>query len=83
MYERHGVYDLGCQSVVRLDAVAAQDSARAQIDVEAMALHMELAKPGPEHERLAELEGVWHQHVKAWMEPGAEPMEFSCVSTTG
>ena len=44
------------------------------IDPETMARVMELAKPGPEHERLAALEGSWVASVKIWMEPGAEPI---------
>lgn len=51
-----------------------------QMDPATMAAYMEMAKPGPEHDRLAALEGQWTQTVRIWMEPGAEPMEFAGTS---
>ncbi len=44
------------------------------INPETMAKVMELAEPGPEHGRLAALQGSWLASVKIWMEPGAEPI---------
>jgi hypothetical protein len=52
-----------------LSFVAAQD-----YDAEKMALMMELAKPGPEHQMLEKMTGTWEQDIKIWMKPGAEPM---------
>lgn len=39
-----------------------------------MAQSMELAQPGPEHARLAQLEGDWDVQLKIWMTPDAEPV---------
>lgn len=36
--------------------------------------HMMSASPGPEHERLAAMEGAWDIEVKMWPQRGAEPM---------
>jgi hypothetical protein len=36
---------------------------------------MESARPGPEHQLLASLEGEWDLDVKIWMHPGAAPVE--------
>jgi len=33
---------------------------------------MELAQPGPEHERLSKLTGEWEQEISIWMEPGSD-----------
>lgn len=52
------------------------DTIQTQIESEMLATQMELAKPGPEHHRLARLEGEWQLTVRLWMEPGAEPMVF-------
>lgn len=44
---------------------------------EQIAQVMELAKPGPEHEMLAKLEGEWDQRILGWPAPGADPFEVS------
>ena len=33
---------------------------------------MELAHPGPEHDRLSKLAGEWEQEISIWMEPGSD-----------
>jgi hypothetical protein len=53
---------------------AAQAAAR-------MAAWMELGEPGPEHRRMAELEGVWDQTISHTMYPGAEPRVSNAVAT--
>ena len=40
--------------------------------------HRLASQPGPEHERLAEMQGAWDVEMRLWPEPGAEPM-----TTTG
>jgi len=39
-----------------------------------MRRHMELAQPGPEHARLAGMEGTWDVELTMWPAPGAQPM---------
>src|SRR5262245_20530546 len=41
----------------------------------------QFAKPGPEHELLKQMEGAWSAKVKAYMEPGKEPMESTADYT--
>jgi len=45
-----------------------------------VAMMMQLAQPGPEHELLQSLTGKWHQEVKLWMAPGSDPMVFTGMS---
>jgi hypothetical protein len=40
-----------------------------------MEVYKKLAVPGEPHKLLARLEGSWITKTKAWMEPGAPPME--------
>ncbi len=40
-----------------------------------------LARPGPEHERLRSLEGTWELTARWWLEPGAEPLEVRGTGT--
>jgi hypothetical protein len=49
---------------------------------EMMAKMMELAKPGENHMTLQGLKGEWNYKVKAWMNPGAPPMESSGTTVT-
>ena len=44
------------------------------------AQQLALARPGPEHERLARLAGSWNQSVKMWLTPGAEPLVETATS---
>lgn len=44
---------------------------------EMMAMMMELAQPGPEHEWLAKSAGNWRQEIKFWEAPGTEPQTTS------
>jgi hypothetical protein len=46
-----------------------------------MAEYQMLAQPGPEHERLAAMEGTWTNQITMWLEPGAEPMTSTSKST--
>ncbi len=57
-------------------SILAQDEAEEQqgAGAEMMAAYMEMAKPGPEHQRLADLAGEWKQSLKIWHEPGGEPV---------
>lgn len=41
-----------------------------------MAEHARAGQPGPEHDRLATLEGTWDVEVTMWPEPGAEPVQL-------
>lgn len=40
-----------------------------------------LARPGPEHERLQGLEGTWELTARWWMGPDAEPVEVTGTGT--
>jgi hypothetical protein len=42
----------------------------------AAATEAAISGPGPEHKRLAALEGNWDQEVKLWMAPGQNPLIF-------
>ena len=56
---------------------SSQDSApqRTPEEIRALAERLaESARPGPEHERLARMAGVWDVEIKMWPRPGAEPM---------
>ncbi len=44
-------------------------------DAEAMAKMEDLAKPGTNHQLLADLVGTWDYKVTMWMAPGAPPIE--------
>ncbi len=35
---------------------------------------MEASMPGPEHERLATMQGTWDVETRIWQQPGAEPI---------
>lgn len=67
---------VGSAMMLLSTGIMAQDKAEEQpgADAETMAAYMEMAKPGPEHQRLADLAGDWKQSLKIWHEPGAEPV---------
>jgi hypothetical protein len=50
-------------------------------DAQMMAMMMELAKPGENHQRLQEMAGTWSYAVKWWMNPEAAPSESSGTAT--
>lgn len=53
---------------------AAQESMSEAEKAEMMETYMEAARPGPQHERLAALEGSWTTAITMWPAPGAEPV---------
>ena len=57
-------------------AVPAQDA-----DEDPMAAMAELAKPGPEHERLQVFLGEWTTRTKAWYDPAQPPAESGGSAT--
>jgi len=51
---------------------------RSPDEIRALALlHMESASPGPEHERLAAMEGTWDIEITMWPQRDAEPMTMN------
>jgi len=54
-----------------------QEAPDSAMQADRLAQAMELAQPGPEHERLAALVGTWKMETKLWMVPGTEPMTQS------
>ena len=68
--------------LVTLTAVKSEDKKLTPEELQQKQMEsMQLAQPGPEHERLARLAGDWEQEVKFWMSAGAEPMTFTGSST--
>ncbi len=63
---------VGFAAFVPAVALAQQDLDPEQIS-ELMARSLELAQPGPEHERLAALAGPWDMTMTMWAQPGADP----------
>lgn len=49
---------------------------------ELMMQYLQLAQPGPEHERLAVYAGSWDVEMTLWLQPGAEPMVIQGTATT-
>lgn len=47
---------------------------------ELMARHMAAAQPGPEHERLARMQGTWDVEITMWPAPGAAPVKMTGTS---
>lgn len=71
-------------TIIAASVAVAQEGEAPQISAEqqaAMDAWMKAATPGPEQERLAQLEGHWKVTSKAWMAPGAEP-EVSVGTST-
>jgi hypothetical protein len=64
-------------AMLHLIPAQAQEAPDSASQADMMAQHMELASPGPEHERLAALVGTWKMETKMWMAPGTEPMTVS------
>ena len=74
-------------AVAAIGAAAAQESTtaretplqqRSPEEIQALALlHMESASPGPEHERLAAMEGTWDIEITMWAQRDAAPMTMN------
>ena len=74
-------------AVTVIAGAAAQESAtpretplqqRSPEEIQALALlHMESGSPGPEHERLAAMEGTWDIEITMWPQRGAAPMTMN------
>jgi hypothetical protein len=58
-------------------AAAAQEMPSPERVQELMALSMELAEPGPEHARFADMVGSWDMAMTMWPQPGADPIEVA------
>jgi hypothetical protein len=52
-----------------------------QMDMQAMMeVYAKLAIPGPPHQLLASMEGVWQTKTRCWTEPGKPPVESTGTS---
>ena len=59
-----------------LGSVTAQDQPTAEEQENMEAYFQKVAEPGPEHQKLASLEGTWSQKITLWPAPDADPMIF-------
>jgi hypothetical protein len=65
-----------CAIAILTTPARAQEKPSKEDLAKAAAAQAAIASPGPEHKRLAALEGTWDQEVKLWMAPGQNPVTF-------
>jgi hypothetical protein len=74
------VLALGAVLVIGAAAALAQDQVQQPTD-EMMAEFVEMARPGPEHERLAGYAGKWSATTLFWIAPGGDTMTIDGTQT--
>ena len=67
--------------VVAVPVLAQQEHAPSAEETAMMEAWAKAATPGPEHARLAQLEGEWDMTIRSWTGPGAPPAEARGSST--
>lgn len=80
MYRKFGLFLFGLMALASLSVNGFAQQKSDEDKLKKMQLEEQLAQPGDEHKKLAELAGSWKTETKYYTKPGAQPMVMTGTS---